>query len=1622
MALKLEQRKVELTEQVVDRVRDRLSRDKVPMGERFVRQFYANVPPDDILRSSADELYGAALAIWQFGAVRQPGEALVRVLNPRVDSDGWHAPHTVVEIVNDDMPFLVDSVSAELNRHGLTVHLVIHPVVKVRRDGAGRLAELYNGDAPDDALAESYMHIEVDQQTGPEQLERLRSDIAGVLRDVRAAVRDFQAMRGRIAQTVSETKSNPLPLPAEEVTEGLSFLHWLDEDHFIFLGVREYRFGQESGEDTLDIQRGQGLGILADDEVSVFDGLRNFSSLPPEVRSFVRQPRFMMVTKANRMSTVHRPVQLDAVMVKVFDDQGVEIGERLFVGLFTSTAYNRSVRDVPFLRNKVTGALRRAGFDPKGHDGKALVHILETFPRDELFQIPEEELFETAIGVLHLQERQRVALFVRKDPFERFVSCLVYVPRDRYDTDLRRRMQGIIEKAYGGATASCNVQLAESVLARVHLIVQTVPGQVPEVDVAELERQLVEAARGWQDRLQQALVEQLGEERGLKLARRYGACLPASYRENYTADQAMVDIGRMERVVETGRIALNLHRPVEADRHELYFKVYHDGRPVTLSRVLPMLEDLGLRIIAEGGPYEIDLPDRTETLFIQDFQMEMADGSPVELDRIKPAFEDAFMRVWTGEAQTDGFNRLVLTAGFTWREVSVVRAYAKYLKQARFDFSQEYIEDTLAAHPGVARLLLNLFLTSHDPALRAQLGGGEVDSRRMGLIIEIEHALDKVTNSDEDRILRRMLNLIRATLRTNYFQKDAEERPKPYLSFKLDSRSIDELPLPRPFVEIWVYSPRVEAVHLRGGKVARGGIRWSDRKEDFRTEILGLIKAQMVKNAVIVPVGSKGGFVVKNPPPASAGRDALMAEVIECYKTLMRGMLDITDNLKAGEVIPPKDVVRLDGDDPYLVVAADKGTATFSDIANGVSRDYGFWLDDAFASGGSAGYDHKKMGITARGAWEAVKRHFREMGHDTQTEAFTVVGVGDMSGDVFGNGMLLSKHIRLLAAFDHRHIFLDPNPDPETSWAERQRLFDLPRSSWADYDASLISPGGGVFDRKAKSIQISPQIKALLGLASDRPTPTDLMRAILRAPADLLWLGGIGTYVKSSDEVNAEVGDKANDAIRVDADELRVKVVGEGANLGFTQRGRIEAAMGGVRLNTDAIDNSAGVDTSDHEVNIKILLRDVMDQGGMSLAQRDTLLSEMTDEVARLVLAHNYKQTQALTVAQATATESLEDQARFMRSMEKAGKLSRAIEFLPDDEEVAARAQQGRGLTRPELAVLLAYAKIDLFEKTLAGELPDDPKLADDLRRYFPVPLQERFPDAISRHQLRREIICTVATNAMVNRVGPTFVWEMVEQTGRSEGDVARAYIVVREAFGLLRTWDGIEALDNVVPAAVQTGMVLATNRLMRRAIPWLLVNGRHPLDIQAEVDRLLPTVEALAASLDGILSEAAREALKAQAAELVAAGVPEELARRIAALPVLAAATDVADIARATGRSAQEVAALYFAQGERFGFDWLRQRAANVKAENHWQRQAASAIADELWMLQARLATRTLTEGPKASGPEAVAELTAAFVAGCPGPVERVQTLLGELHAVTSVDIAMLAVATRQLRALVAA
>jgi glutamate dehydrogenase len=1242
-----------------------------------------------------------------------------------------------------------------------------------------------------------------------------------------------------------------------------------------------------------------------------------------------------------------------------------------------------------------------------------LATILEQYPRDELFQISDDELYATAMGILRLGERQRTRLFVRRDAFGRFYSCLIYVPRENYNTDLRAKMQALLTEVFHGVSSEFSVQFSDSPLARVLITVRTASGAKPRVDVRDVEQRLVQISRRWEDELKRSLLEACGEERGNALYERYASGFAAGYREEHAPRVAVHDIELMESLDGPDALAMSLYVPLEAPPGRLRFKLFRAGQLAPLSQSLPMLEHMGVQVLEER-PFEVRRSDGAE-IWIDDFGMQVPGVDEIDIEPLRAPFQEAFLRSWRGHNENDDFNRLVMRAGLDWRDVTVLRAYARHMKQAAFTFSQSYIEQALAAHPGIAADLVALFHARFDPAR----GVGRAE-REAELAARIDAALDRVSNLDEDRILRQYLAVMQATLRTNFFQRDASGNAKPVLSFKFDPSKIPGLPEPKPMYEIYVYSPRVEGVHLRGGKVARGGLRWSDRMEDFRTEVLGLVKAQQVKNAVIVPVGSKGGFVLKRAPAAS-DRDALMKEGIACYQAYLRGLLDLTDNLVGGQVVPPPDVVRHDADDPYLVVAADKGTATFSDIANGIAAEYGFWLSDAFASGGSAGYDHKKMGITARGAWESVKRHFRSLGHDTQTQDFTVVGIGDMSGDVFGNGMLLSRHIRLLAAFDHRHIFIDPNPDAATSFAERERLFKLPRSWWADYDEKLISDGGGVWPRSAKSIPISPQARAALGLDAnvERMTANELMRAILLAPADLFYNGGIGTYVKSAAESHTEVGDKANDAIRVNGSELRCKVIAEGGNLGCTQRGRIEFALRGGLVNTDAIDNSAGVDCSDHEVNIKILLNAVVADGELTIKQRDKLLAEMTDDVATLVLRDNYFQNQVLAATRARGHELIERQARYMRHLGASGRLNRALEFLPSDETIAERRQAKLGLTAPELAVLLAYNKMELYDLVLASDVPEDPYIATTLERYFPRALRERFPDALRRHPLRREIIATHVVNSMVNRVGPTFSHRLHEETGAAPADIVRAYLGTRELYALVPLWIDNEALDNKVAVQTQNAVVLATVRLLIRGTVWLLQHRESLRDLAATLARFSAGVAEVGNGLQRWLAPHERAALDAEIAKLVAQGVPDALAQQVARLEPQFSALDIVEVSGATNSAIDTVAGVYFGVGGKLDLGWLSHEIATLRADTHWQGLARVALRDDLSALARGLATSVLrgADGQRDASPAA---LIAAWEGQRAFQLTRCRQLLADLKPAATLDLAMLSVLLRELRALI--
>ncbi|CAN5845812.1 NAD-glutamate dehydrogenase [soil metagenome] len=1599
--------KDELLDEVVERVWERLAEDQAPQVEEFVRQYYSWVAPEDLEGLSTIDIYGAAVAHWNFALKRDPGKPKIRVYNPRFEEYRWQTTHSVIEIVNDDRPFLVDSVRMEISRQDYSIHLMVHPVMNVRRDDEGRLEEILPpDDDADDAFPESIIHVEVDRHTETETLEEIRDNLMRVLDDVRVAVDDWPKMREQVADIVSGLDATGLPVDEEQVTEARDFLEWLDDNHFTFLGYREYDLVTEEGEDLLRAVPGSGLGILQDKKSA--DISRSFSKLPPRARTLAREKRLLNLTKANARSTVHRPSQLDYVGVKKFDESGEVVGERRFLGLYTFTAYSKSTLEIPILRRKVRYCLQKAGFPEDSHNEKDLVEILETFPRDEMFQIRKEELFEISTGILHLHERERVRLFVRPDAYGRFLSCLVYVPRDRYNTKIRERMQEILREAFDGVSSEFDVRLSESVLARLHFIVRTKPGDLPNYDVAAIEEELAQSIRSWADNLYDGLVEHFGEEHGTVLYHRYSEAFPPGYRHDYLPRTAVLDIEKMEDLSSGDELGMNLYQPLEVPENFLRFKLYRSGGQIPLSDVIPLLEEMGVRIINEH-PYKIE-PAGTCEAWIHNFGLAHEAQGELQTDEVKKIFQDAFGRMWHGVVENDGFNRLILRARLTWREITILRAYAKYLRQTGATFSQDYMEDTLADNSHITKLLAELFLARLDPLAQET---AEEETER--LKAEIEEALDEVTSLDEDRILRRFLNAILATLRTNYFQRDGGGDPKPYLSIKLDPSSIPELPLPRPMFEIFVYSPRTEGVHLRGSEVARGGIRWSDRKEDFRTEILGLMKAQTVKNAVIVPTGAKGGFVVKRPPQ-DGGRDAFMDEGIACYRTLIYGMLDVTDNLVDGETVPPPDVVRYDGDDPYLVVAADKGTATFSDIANGISEDeYGFWLGDAFASGGGTGYDHKAIGITARGAWESVKRHFRGQGKDIQNEDFTVIGIGDMSGDVFGNGMLLSRHIKLVAAFNHMHIFFDPDPDPEKSFEERQRLFDAERSSWTDYNEDYISAGGGVFSRSKKSITLTSEIQALLGVEDESLTPNEVIHALLKAPTELLWNGGIGTYAKASYESNADVGDKTNDSLRVDGNELGCQVIGEGGNLGLTQEGRIEFALNGGRVYMDAIDNSAGVDCSDHEVNIKILLDSVVKNGDMTEKQRNELLAEMTEEVAQLVLNNNYGQTQAVdnSAAQATSMENVH--ARYIRALEDAGNLNRELEFLPSEEELADRRAEGLGLVAPELAILLSYSKITLYEQLTESDVPEDSYLEEELERYFPTPLRDRFREQLKGHRLRRQIVATHLTNDLVNRCGTTFAYRLREETGGTPPDIARAYAAARDIFDLRSLWSQIEALDNQVESEIQTNMLLDARKLVERATRWLLRNRRSPLDIAETVAQFTEGAGELANLIPDLMLESDRQTLETTTEECVNAGVPNDLANRVATLNAMFSALDIVEVATTTGQPVETTAAVYFTLGERLKIHWLREHIQDLPRNNRWEMLSRAALRDDLFDQEATITAEVLREVP--DGDASPEERVESWIQSTQEAVERVLQVLRDINSSGTFDLSTLSVALRETR-----
>ncbi len=1556
----------------------------------FAAAYFGNTDPDELLARGPATLFAIAKAHRRLlESARPKMSAKVRVFNPTLAEDGFVCEHTAIQIVHDDMPFLVDSVTMAVNRNGRTAHWIVHPLMSVQRGSDGAFVMAANAHNGETGAMESLILVECDRILSAEHRDALAADLAQVLGDVRAAVQDWHPMVERL-HTVGAAAAHS-PLSAERRQEGMAFLNWLEDRHFTFLGARDYDVVRSG--DTVHLQaiEGSGLGLLRGSPKT------STSVLPPDAIELLDKDQLVLVTKAMTRSTVHRPAWLDYLAVKRFDAAGQLVGEARFLGLYTSTAYSARVEDIPEVRRRVSNVMAAAAALPDSHAAKSLQAILGAYPRDELFQIDSATLIEHAIGILRLQERQRTRVFLRFDPYGRFTSALVFVPREHFNTELRTKVGYELMAALQGQSIEFTPMLTDSPQARIHYLV-IAKGRAPHtVDLRALEGRIARLARRWEDDCTTELLRTHGEGHGLELAHRFAYAFSAAYREDFSPAVAAEDAGVLASLSAHTPLVVRLYRPLEAEPGLLRLKIYNTSK-MALSDSLPVLEHMGARVLDEH-PYRIG-PAST-ALWIHDLGLQVLVGT--DLAAVKARFEALFTLAWAGEVENDDLNKLVLSTSLDARGIGVLRAYKRYFKQLGFAFSQHYIEAALNKNSGVAQALYALFNARFDPALPADRTQSE-----QALLAQIGAALDQVASLDEDRILRQFVQTIQATLRTNAWQTTPDGHYKPYLSLKFNPHQVPGVPEPKPLFEIWVYAPHVEGVHLRGGKVARGGLRWSDRLEDFRTEILGLVKAQRVKNTVIVPVGSKGGFVLKKAPDPS-DREAWMAEGIACYKLFLSGLLDLTDNIVKGAIVSPPLVVRYDEDDPYLVVAADKGTAAFSDIANQISNDYGFWLGDAFASGGSVGYDHKRMGITARGAWESVKRHFRSLNTNTQTTPFTVAGIGDMSGDVFGNGMLLSEHIGLVLAFDHRHIFIDPMPDCASAFAERKRLIALPRSSWADYDKQLISAGGGVYPRSAKSITLSAQARTVLDIEAAVVSPVELLRAILLAPVDLLFNGGIGTYVKGSIETHAQVGDKASDAYRVNGAELRCKVLAEGGNLGCTQLGRIEYAQSGGKIYTDAIDNSAGVDCSDHEVNIKILLDRVVEAGDMTPKQRNELLATMTDEVARLVLRDNYFQTQALDVALHRTLYVLDGQQRLMQWLEGSQRLNRALEFLPDDAEISRRHAQQLGLTAPENAVLLSYAKMAVYDELLASNLPDDPFFGRALHAYFPQVLSTRFGAAIEAHPLKREIISTYVTNRVLNRTGATFVNFLATEAVATTAEVVRAFTLTREIFDLETLWEQIDALDYQVTAALQLDLLCQLTTIAQRASRWMLRLRSHSADLPTLIGRYQSAARALRAHLADWQPQSVQEGWTAASDTLVNAGVASDLAQDLAALGYTFPALDLADLAEATHSTLEQVARVYFAMECALGLSGWRTEIGRLPTNTLWQTQARSSARDDVYSIASQI-----TQGLLARK-ETVADWSVRHTKA----IERLQRLQMSVRS-QGADLAPVSVALRELRHLV--
>jgi glutamate dehydrogenase len=1584
-------------------------------AEAFLRGLYDDASADELGDLTAADLAQLAHDFWIWRSERRCDEQCTRIRRG-VGAGGRQLDRDVLEIAGPDMPFLVDSVMGELADQGIGALAMFHP-----------LAPASNGKDRDSLIQ---IHL---PRLSTQRAKALHDGVRASLADVRASVADFKAMRQRMLHAAEELEGATTNAPKEDVAEAVALLKWLAADKFTFLGSRDYKYTRlpdgSYKPDEPEIQSASCLGVLRDLDLYVLRTSAEPMVLTPELKRLVAEPSPLVVAKSTIRARVHRRATADYISVKRYNDKGEAIGEIRFVGLFTSESFTEATRNIPMLRRKAEWVMEQAGFTAGGHNAKTLRKIIEYYPREELWQIEREELLKIARGVLHLLDRPRARVFTRRDRFNRFVTALAYIPKDRYDSDIREKVGAAIAQAYGGVVESFQPQLGEGQLARVLFVIGEIDKTRPDPTAQQLDFEIAQLTHTWEDAFRAELMRSPLFDANARdeAANRFDDVFTAAYRERYGVAEGLIDTMEILGASDDEVIRARAYRATEDAPNIMRCKFYTRGDVLALSAVVPILENMGLFVDSEVN-FELNLKASplhpAQRIFVHDIETRSADGAPIDLQRAGAQFEQAFTAVWTGKAESDGFNRLILALSCSWREAALVRALARYRQQSGLDPTQAVQELALANNPKIASLVLAFFKARFDPNLPETMETREVRSTKLEFMIE--SALNDVVSLDEDRALRRIARLVKAIRRTNYYQPGADGQPKPYMSFKIDSNAVADLPAPKPYREIWVASPQVEGVHLRFGPVARGGLRWSDRRDDFRTEVLDLVKAQQVKNAIIVPVGAKGGFYPKRLP--ARGAPGFQEAGIEAYKTFLRGLLDITDNIIDDAIVAPKSVVRWDDDDAYLVVAADKGTATFSDIANGISAEYGHWLGDAFASGGSVGYDHKAMGITAKGAWVAVQRHFREIGKNIQEEEFTVIGVGDMSGDVFGNGMLLSRKIRLLAAFDHRDIFIDPDPkDCEKSFAERQRLFDTPRTSWADYDKKLISKGGGVFSRSLKSIEISKEIAAITGIEKSSVTPTELMSALIKAPCELMWFGGIGNYIKARSETHGDVGDKANDGVRVDAEDVKAQVVGEGANLGVTQKGRIAFARAGGRINTDAIDNSAGVDTSDHEVNIKILLSEVIRSGALKADKRDKLLESMTDEVGDLVLMDNYDQTGAISIAQASAVNDLDSHERFVQRLETEGKLSRAVEGLPSSAEIAVLRAAKQGLTRPELAKLVAYSKINLFDALVASTTPDDPAFTEPLKDYFPKELH-KFEAQMQTHRLRREIIATQLADDLVNRCGPSFVDRIKDISRAKTVTVARAFEASRRIFALEDLVDRINALDNKIPAAAQIALHQRVGGALRRSVIYLARNGgferETPPTIPEVVERYRAPVAAQHARLWEEMSAVECARAEARQAALTELGAPEDIAFTASLLLPLTSTLDVADLAGRSKWPVHEAALLHCIVGAELGIDALRDAAASMRLDQHWDRLVVRRAAEDFGEAQLKLAEAAATAigaPPKDADKAWLDAAVKTWIASLGQPAQRMRSAFAELNAQGQWTFAKLMLISAEINALIA-